>query len=103
MQQLRFYCSERLQFGTGDKASNAQRDRLGHSRINACGDGAGSSVDEARGSPLLEGEYVTSNILRENWKVVKMSRCDNKRINHSPFDSCFFSMIVKFACVKGNL
>src|SRR3989344_9487829 len=60
MQQLRFYCTERLQFGTGDKASDAQRNRLGHSRINACGDGASSSVDEARGSSLLEGEYVTS-------------------------------------------
>ena len=59
MRQLRFYCTERLQFGTGDKASDAQRDRLGHSRINACGDGAGSSVSEARGSSLLEGEYVT--------------------------------------------
>ena len=59
MQKLWFYSNERLQFGTGDKASDAQRNRLGHSRINACGDGAGSSVDETRGSSLLEGEYVT--------------------------------------------
>ena len=59
MQKLWFYSNERLQFGTGDKASDAQRNRLGHSRINACGDGTGSSVDEARGSSLLEGEYVT--------------------------------------------
>src|SRR3989338_10767966 len=63
MQQLRFYCTERLQLGTGDKASDAQRNRLGHSRINACGDGTGSSVDEARGSSLLEGEYVTNGPL----------------------------------------